>query len=46
MWPMDINPISPGRPQREKLPTLKQRILTWPFKKLHFLVVHKQICIF
>lgn len=46
MWPMDINPISPGRLQQEKLPTLKQLILTWPFIKLHFLVVLKQICIF
>lgn len=46
MWPMDSDSIAPGRPQRETLPTLKQLILTWPFKKLHFLVVLKQICIF
>lgn len=46
MWPMDMNPISPGRLQREKLRTRTQLMLTWPFQKLHFLVVLTQICIF
>lgn len=34
MWPMDMNPISPGRLQREKLRTRTQLMLTWPFQKL------------